>query len=192
MQSKPLRQIKHISGAARYRSVNSGMNAVNNRDDDLVARADLDARRDAMAAAQRARTGITDAMISTLVHTFYGKVQADTLLGPVFAARITDWEPHLAKMCAFWSSVTLHTGTYRGRPMPAHAPLPVSAAHFDRWLALFEATADEVCPPVAATEFKTKARMIAASLELGIASYRGLMLEAGARLPAPAPHAVRT
>jgi hemoglobin len=153
------------------------------RDDDLVVKAGLDARRSQAEAEQRQRTGITDAMIASVVHAFYGKIRADAVLGPVFAARITDWPPHLAKMCAFWSSVTLHTGIYHGRPMPAHAPLPVSAAHFDRWLALFEATADEVCPPMAAREFKTKARMIANSLEMGIATYRGVMLAPGDRLP---------
>jgi hemoglobin len=154
-------------------------------DDDLVVRAGLDARRHAAELLQRERTGITDEMIARVVETFYGKIRADALLGPVFAARITDWPPHLVKMCAFWSSVTLGSGIYHGRPMPAHAPLAVSAAHFDRWLSLFEATADEVCPPMAASEFKTKARMIARSLEGGIAVYRGVMLQPGDRLPPP-------
>jgi hemoglobin len=153
--------------------------------DELVVRAGLDARRSAAEALQRERTGITDAMIARVVHTFYGKIRADAVLGPVFAAHITDWPPHLAKMCAFWSSVTLASGLYHGRPMPAHAPLAVSAAHFDRWLGLFEAAADEVCPPTAAGEFKTKARMIARSLEGGIAVYRGVLLAPGDRLPPP-------
>jgi hypothetical protein len=37
-------------------------------------------------------------------------------------------------MCAFWSSVTLMTGRYHGTPMARHAPLPIDADHFDRWL----------------------------------------------------------
>src|SRR5258708_31201546 len=78
-------------------------------------------------------TGITEAVIEALVHGFYAKVRSDAMLAPVFAARITDWEPHLAQMCAFWSSVALTTGRYHGTPMVKHTRLPIDAAHFDRW-----------------------------------------------------------
>ena len=141
-------------------------------------------RRAAFAADVETRTGIDEETIARLVHAFYARVRADALLGPVFDSRITDWTPHLQRMCAFWSSVVLMTGRYHGRPMPAHAPLPVDAAHFDRWLALFEATAREVCAPAAAELFLAKARMIASSLELGIATHRGMLLRPGERLPA--------
>lgn len=144
---------------------------------------DRTTRRTAFAADVEARTGIDEAMIHLLVHTFYQRIRTDPVLGPVFEARITDWPPHLARMCAFWSSVVLMTGRYHGRPMQAHAPLPVDAQHFDRWLALFEATARDVCPLAAAALFIEKARMIAQSLELGIATQRGLLLAPGERLP---------
>src|SRR5882757_984654 len=62
-------------------------------------------RRERISAEIAARTGITEAMIEHLVHAFYAKVRSDPILAPVFAARIADWEPHLAQMCAFWSSV---------------------------------------------------------------------------------------
>lgn len=139
-------------------------------------------RRAVFAAGVQAETGIDEDMIRTLVHAFYDRVRGDDLLGPIFAARITDWEPHLAKMCAFWSSVMLMTGRYHGRPMPAHAALPVGGRHFDHWLALFEATARDVCPPEAAGRFADKSRMIAQSLEMGIGTARGVMLAPGERL----------
>jgi hypothetical protein len=63
------------------------------------------------------RTGIDEAMIERLVRGFYAKVRADAVLGPIFEARIRDWEPHLSQMCAFWSSVALMTGRYHGTPM---------------------------------------------------------------------------
>src|SRR5690606_27554223 len=113
------------------------------------------------------RTGIDEAMIERLVHGFYAKVRADRLLGPVFEARIADWEPHLRQMCAFWSSVALMSGRYEGRPMQKHLPLPIDARHFDRWLALFAETAAELCPPAAAAHFVERAQRIAESLELG-------------------------
>lgn len=141
-------------------------------------------RRAAFAAEVQARTGIDEDMIRKLVHTFYDRIRTDEVLGPIFASRITDWGPHLERMCAFWSSVTLMTGRYHGRPMQAHAPLPVGGAHFDRWLALFAATAHDVCPVAAADYFVERAHMIAESLELGIGTARGLMLAKGERLPA--------
>jgi len=132
-------------------------------------------RREQISAGIAARTGISEAMVERLVHAFYAKVRADEMLAPVFEARIHDWEPHLAQMCAFWSSVALMTGRYHGTPMAKHAPLPVDAGHFDRWLALFE-TAREICPPEAAAHFVALARGIATSLELGIARANGVML----------------
>jgi hemoglobin len=73
------------------------------------------------------------------------------------------------------------SGRYHGAPMPKHLPLPVDAAHFDRWLELFEATAKEVCPPEAAEHFIERARRIAASLELGVAGVNGVLLGLGER-----------
>ena len=152
------------------------------QDDRAVAAETGTERRDAFAADVHARTGIDDEMIARLVHTFYARIQADEVLGPIFASRIDDWDPHLERMCAFWSSVALMSGRYHGRPMPAHARLPVDAQHFDRWLMLFQSTAREVCPPAAADLFISKAAMIAHSLELGVASFRGEMLAPGERL----------
>src|ERR1700756_2021631 len=103
-------------------------------------------RRDAITAEIVKKTGITEVMIERLGRGFYAKVRSDVALAPVFESRIKDWEPHLAQMCAFWSSVALMTGRYHGTPMVKHMPLPVDAAHFDRWLELFEATAPDLCP----------------------------------------------
>jgi hemoglobin len=138
-------------------------------------------RREQITAEISERTGITEAMIERLVHAFYARVREDAVLAPIFEARICDWEPHLQQMCAFWSSVALMTGRYHGTPMIKHMPLPVDAEHFDRWLALFEATAREICPPEAEAHFVERARRIATSLELGIATGAGLFLGRGER-----------
>jgi hemoglobin len=142
-------------------------------------------RRSAIVADIVARTGIDDAMIETLVRAFYGKIRKDALLGPLFEMRITDWEPHLERMCAFWSSVALMSGAYSGRPMEKHLPLPVDARHFDHWLALFEETAMEVCPSAAAEHFIERAHCVAQSLELGIAGQHRVLLMKGERLRRP-------
>src|SRR5439155_19591996 len=138
-------------------------------------------RREQITAEIMERTGITETMIERLVRAFYAKVRTDAVLAPVFEARIADWEPHLKRMCAFWSSVALMSGRYHGTPMAKHAPLPVDAGHFDRWLELFEATAGEICPPAARTHFVELARRIASSLELGVAGGQGVMLAPGER-----------
>ena len=140
-----------------------------------------EARRAAVVSEIVNRTGIDEAMIARLVHGFYDKVRADPLLGPVFETRIADWGPHLELMCAFWSSVALMSGRYHGQPMEKHMTLPVDAEHFDRWLALFEATAAELCPPPAAAHFIERAHRIAQSLEMGLACKSGMLLAPGER-----------
>jgi hemoglobin len=99
-----------------------------------------------------ARTGIDEAMIERLVRAFYARVMGDALLGPIFTARVGDWDVHIAKMCAFWSSVALMSG---------------------RWLAIFAETAHELCPPAAAAHFLERAHRIADSLALAIAARNG-------------------
>lgn len=145
---------------------------------------DAAARRRTTVVQVAEQTGIDEELIKRLVHRFYEQIRTDPDLGPVFEARVEHWPVHLERMCAFWSSVILRSGRYQGRPMQAHAPLPVDAGHFDRWLALFEATASDACPRDVADVFIAKARLIAQSLELGIATHRGIRLPPGARLSA--------
>ncbi len=139
-----------------------------------------------LTAEIQARTGIDEAMIERLVRGFYERIREDGVLGPIFAARIVDWESHLQKMFAFWSSVALMTGRYHGQPMQKHMRLPVDSRHFDHWLSLFEATARDLCPPAAADHFVERARNIAQSLEMGVAVANRVMLPKGQRYVDPA------
>ncbi|UTW56286.1 group III truncated hemoglobin [Kordiimonas sp. SCSIO 12610] len=118
---------------------------------------------------------LSEGMIETLVRTFYGHIQTHDTLGPVFEHEIAgDWEPHLQKMIAFWSSAMLKTGAYDGRPMVVHkrlsdkATLPLREDHFEEWLALFKATVFELFEDDIAEQFMEKAGRIADSLRLGI------------------------
>jgi hemoglobin len=65
-------------------------------------------------------------------------------------------------------------------------PLPVEAAHFDRWLALFDESTREVCPPEAADVFMDRARRIAASLEMAVAVHNDALPVKGERYHNPA------
>jgi hemoglobin len=114
---------------------------------------------------------VTDeAEIEKVVRAFYARVRADASLGPIFERVIgDDWEPHLQKMFAFWSSVMLMSGRYKGQPMVAHMRLKaVRPPHFERWLELFRHTVDEICAPETADAFMDRAARIAESLQMGM------------------------
>ena len=124
--------------------------------------------------APGAAVGVDEQMIRALVHEFYARVRRDPALGRIFNREVEDWDAHLAKLCDFWSSVTLMTGRFKGAPMAVHARLPdIRPTHFARWLHLFRQTAEEVCPREAAALFVAKAEIIGESLQLGIAHSRG-------------------
>lgn len=124
--------------------------------------------RPQMTAEIMAQTGLDEEKLTRLVHRFYDKVRADAVLGPIFAARISDWNPHLERMVDFWSSVALMTGRYHGAPVPAHVGLPVDWDHFERWLTLFRETATETCPPEGAAHVIERAERIARSLHMAV------------------------
>ena len=112
-------------------------------------------------------------MLRELVHAFYGKIRKDPVLGPIFAARIDDWPPHLDRMTSFWSSVALMTGRYHGAPVPKHVGLPIDWSHFERWLTLFRETAMEICTPAGAAHVIERAERIARSLNFAIEDAKG-------------------
>jgi hemoglobin len=135
----------------------------------------LAARRAAATEEIAARTGLDEALLERVVREFYGAARQDPLLGPVFA-RITEWEPHIARIAAFWSSVALQTGRYHGQPMEAHLPLGLAPTHFARWLALWEATCRRLCPEPAGAELLVdRARRIADSLGHALAVRSGAL-----------------
>jgi hemoglobin len=97
-----------------------------------------------------------------LVYGFYAKVRQDELLSPVFNEIITgDWEPHLEKMCDFWSTLLLYTRKYLSDPMSKHMPFAIPPPLFDRWLMLFGQTVDEHFVGDLATDAKRRAGNIA-------------------------------
>ena len=112
---------------------------------------------------------ISEESICQLVDAFYVKVRADEALAPIFENAIHDWQPHLEKMYAFWSSVMLTSGRYSGNPVGVHRAVQgLERPMFARWLALFEATAADLFPPDEAALFADKANRIATSLQLAV------------------------
>lgn len=87
--------------------------------------------------------------IVRLVDRFYEKVRDDQMLGFIFdqVAQV-HWPAHLPKMYAFWQTVLFRDGGFRGDPIGKHARLEpltnMGREQFDRWLALFVETVDEL------------------------------------------------
>ena len=108
--------------------------------------------------------------LERLVHAFYARVREDAELGPIFNAAIADWPEHLGKLSAFWSSVMLTSGRYKGQPVPAHLKHRdrITPALFARWLGLWGETARELMRPAAAAALEAKAARIAESLQLAL------------------------
>ncbi|MCS6760894.1 MAG: group III truncated hemoglobin [Candidatus Devosia symbiotica] len=115
-------------------------------------------------------------MIRMVVDRFYADTRRDPLIGSVFNRIIAPeaWPRHLSVIADFWSSMLLGTGRYVGRPMPKHMGIPeLSDAHFQRWLALFRCTVDELCPPDIAALFIERSERIGNSFRMNIAIRRG-------------------
>ena len=113
---------------------------------------------------------ISEEGIRQLVDAFYAKVCRDPELAPIFLRAIPgDWQPHLNKMYAFWSSVMLTTGRYKGNPVVKHLVVPGIQPHlFERWLALFNETSGEIFDDGLSELFRVKAARIAESLMLAL------------------------
>ncbi|NDW07156.1 group III truncated hemoglobin [Jiella pacifica] len=105
-----------------------------------------------------------------LVRAFYAKVREDEVLGPIFEGAIGDWPAHLERLTAFWSSVILGTGRYKGNPFAAHLrhAETIDPSMFDRWLAIWHETTASRFPTEAAALLQLKADRIAESIKAGL------------------------
>ena len=100
--------------------------------------------------------------IKQMVDSFYGRVQQDDLIGPIFNEKLDGrWPEHLEKMYKFWETVLLDNHSYYGSPFAPHARLPVEKLHFDRWVVLFNQNMDEQFKGDIAEEAKWRAARMA-------------------------------
>ena len=108
--------------------------------------------------------------LALLVETFYGRAREDALLGPVFAAMITDWPHHLRALTGFWAAQLRGRGTYRGHPIAAHRAMAarLKPEMFDRWLALWNTATAEVMGADDAAILQERAARIATVLRAAV------------------------
>jgi hemoglobin len=106
------------------------------------------------------RVGITtQEHVDQLVGTFYGKVLRDDLLSPYFDG--VDLEHHLPRISAFWALILIDKEGYKGNVFDRHAHLDINNTHFDRWVALFTQTVDELFMGEKAELAKQRAKLLA-------------------------------
>lgn len=112
--------------------------------------------------------------IELLVRSFYAKVTADTLIGPIFTdiAKV-DWEKHLPVMFDFWENTLFQTSGYSGNPMKTHSKLnqlfPLTGQHFERWLLLFTSTVNDLFDGDTAELAKQRALSISTIMRIKLA-----------------------
>lgn len=86
--------------------------------------------------------------VEKLVTSFYEKVHQEPKLAPVFAMPQTEFERHLERTFNFWENWLFQTGNYHGGMMwvhiQKHAEHPLTTELFERWLALWFLTVDEL------------------------------------------------
>jgi len=100
--------------------------------------------------------------VVALVHRFYAKVRVDPLLGPIFNRHVHDWDAHLAHLVNFWSAMLRGTRRFNGNPMPKHMALAgLNPQLFQRWLALFGETTEQLGNPALKREADARAALIA-------------------------------
>ena len=100
----------------------------------------------------------TQADIHQLVPEFYDKVLQDELLAPFF--KRLDFAAHLPQMEKFWRFALLSEDGYKTNVTEKHLQMPLQRPHFERWLALFNATIDELFEGDLAQQAKQRAAVI--------------------------------
>ena len=113
---------------------------------------------------------VSEADLRGLVEAFYERVRRDGELGPIFEAAVHDWPSHIDRLTAFWSSVMLGSGRYKGNPFAVHQAhaAQLSPELFDRWLGIWRETTHGRFPAEIAAIFQLKADRIADSLKAGL------------------------
>ena len=116
-----------------------------------------------------ARFAITRSEIDVVVAEFYAAIRTHPGLGPVFAAHVSDWPAHEAKIAAFWRNAILSERGYDGNPMQAHKSAGnVNPGMFDPWLGLFDSVLKRQLAPETALAWSSLAHRIGRGLRYGL------------------------
>lgn len=111
-----------------------------------------------------------NADIRLLIDSFYEKIKADDIIGPIFSDQTKiNWNKQLPVMYQFWENTLFFTGTYQGNPMKflihVNQLVPLSALHFSQWINLFSSTVDELFVGKIASLAKQRAASMATFMQ---------------------------
>lgn len=122
-----------------------------------------------MTTALPPRFDVTRPEIERVVAAFYARIRAHPGLGPVFAAHVTDWPAHEAKIADFWANTILHERCYDGSPVAAHVEAGnVQPGMFSTWLTLFDRVLAEELNPAQSAAWSALAHRIGRSLRAAV------------------------
>lgn len=96
--------------------------------------------------------------VDRLVNTFYDRVLKDELLSLHFAG--IELAHHIPRIAAFWALILVDKEGYKGNVFDRHAHLNINNTHFDRWVALFTQTVDELFIGEKAELAKQRAKLL--------------------------------
>lgn len=113
-------------------------------------------------------------MLLEFLWHFYADVRQDSVIGPIFNAKIHDWPAHLEKIADFWALQTGGPSAYRGGFGAAHLTLGLEEPHFRRWLMLWELNCKSRLEPAVAACLIGRAHELAANLRRLVAGRGGL------------------
>ena len=115
------------------------------------------------------RFDVTPEQIDAVVALFYARVREHPTLGPVFAAHVTDWPHHEAKIAGFWRNAILFERSYDGNPNAVHQRARnVQPGMFTPWLALFDQTLTDTLPSETAAAWSALVHRIGQGLRYGV------------------------
>ncbi len=111
--------------------------------------------------------------IKLFLDAFYEKVKVDDTIAYLFndVANL-DWDAHMPKIYGFWEGILLGKPGFNGDMMGMHIRLhqkeKLTTEHFDRWIALFTETVNEMYAGIKADEAINRANMIRRTIEYNI------------------------
>ena len=94
-----------------------------------------------------------------LITKFYDKLLIDDQIGHFFEQ--LDLTHHIPKVADFWAFVLIDQTGYANNMMTAHSKLELKASDFERWLALFHESINELFEGEKATLAIERSKLIA-------------------------------
>ena len=113
-----------------------------------------------------------------LVRAFYERAFEDDRLGPVFVdVAQLDLDTHVPRITSFWETVLLGARSYGGGAFVPHYELdqltPLTPELFNRWVALWTMTVDQLFAGPVADDAKRRAELVAGAFSQRLTQLRG-------------------